>query len=416
MLSTLQRIILENHQLLRERELIARDLAIPQTRQIKVFSGPRRCGKTCLMQIEARKYGIENILYLDFEDERLLDLRSLNNYDLVLDAYHSLFPGSKPVICFDEIQALESWHLFVKRLYEKYPDIYLTGSNANLMSSDIATYLTGRALILKARPFSFSEFLHIKGWKPSQRDLVQKPAFWLGLFNEYRVWGGFPEVILSADKYPILQSIYQLILLKDLAVRHNYSEYALRLIMSKLSENIGKSFSLNSLYLKIKQHYPFSRTNFYDYVQSLEQPYLTQPIFLWRKSFVMRESERKTYFIDNGFIKLLTVTDDYGKLLENCVFLELSRRYDELYYYRTHSKQEVDFLVRDRAELQLIQVSETISNPETYSRETTALFNAMQELDINKSLLITAYEEQIIRRDDMSISVVPVWKWCLEKS
>jgi uncharacterized protein len=417
MLQTLQRIILEKQELLRNRELFQRELHIPQTKQIKILSGPRRCGKTCLMQLNARNYPIEHVLYLDFEDERLVELSNHSNYDIILDSYHSIYPTFEPVIFFDEIQALPNWHLFIKRLYERYPAIWLTGSNANLLSRDIATYLTGRAVVLPVRPLTFKEFIQFKQVAFDSKSLKVNPAKWLNLFNEFRQYGGFPEVVSSTDKATILQGIFQLILYKDLASKLGYSDYALRLIIGKLAENVGKSYSMNSLYHKITQFYPFSRTTCNDYIQSLEQPYLTQTIKLWRKSFVQRESERKTYFIDNGFITLHSVGMDYGKLLENCVALELMKRYEEVYYYRTTKRLEVDFIVFEPSsdKPSLFQVCESLSSSDTYKREVNALFQAIHDHNLNTGVIITSFDEKNITQDDMTISVIPVWKWMLKQ-
>jgi len=416
MLQTLQRIILEKQELILNRILQERTLQIPSTHQIKIFTGPRRCGKTCLMQLEARNYDLRRVLYLDFEDERLVGFQSLGSYDVVLDSYHSLFPDLQPVLFFDEVQALPNWHLFLKRLHEHYPEIHVTGSNANLLSRDIATYLTGRSLSLKARPFSFREFVYSRREEIAETSFKLHPGKWLNLFNEYRVWGGFPEVIFTDSKLTVLQGIYQLILFKDLASKLKLSDYALRLIIGKLVENIGKPYSMNSVYNKIRQFYPLSRPTCNDYINALELPFLTQTITLWRKSFVARESERKTYLIDNGFIKLHSVGEDWGKLLENCVFNELSRRHDQIYYYRTNNRLEVDFLVIDGEQKQLIQVCETISDPDTRAREFAALLTAMQELGLDSAILLTAFEESTIVQDHLRIEVIPAWKWMLSES
>lgn len=417
MIQSLQRILLEKQELISNRVLQRRNQSIPRTNQIRIFTGPRRCGKTCLMQLEARNYDLKRVLYLDFEDERLLELQSLGNHDIILDSYHSLFPDLVPVLFFDEVQALPNWHLFLKRLYEHYPTIFVTGSNANLLSRDISTYLTGRSISLNARPFSFLEFVNSRGEEADGTSLRANPGKWLNLFNEYRIWGGFPEVIFSESKHSVLQGIFQLILFKDLAAKLNLSDYALRLIVGKLVENIGKPYSMNSVYNKIRQFHPCSRPTCNDYINALELPFLTRTIHLWRKSFVARESERKTYLIDNGFIKLHAVGDDFGKLLENCVFNELDRRYEKVHYYRTANRQEIDFLVLENDSALLFQVSETINDQDTYSREVNALSTAMKELGLNHAVMLTAYEEKTITlAEGLRIEVIPAWKWMLQNN
>jgi len=168
----LKRIILENQEIISNINLIPRNYSIPKTEHIKVLTGIRRCGKTYILYEYAKKLNPEHVLFLDFEDERLIGLNALKNYDCIIDAFKTLYPQMEPVLFFDEIQNLKNWHLYLKRLHVKGYKIYVTGSNAHLISREIATYLKGRSLETTIHPFSFSEFLRIKKIKISPKDSI----------------------------------------------------------------------------------------------------------------------------------------------------------------------------------------------------------------------------------------------------
>ncbi len=158
----IKRIILENQEIISNKKIISRSYYIPETDNISVLIGIRRCGKTFTLYEKAQSYGIEELLFLDFEDERLISLNEQVGYDVIIDAYKSLFPNIKPVLFFDEIQNLKNWHFYLKRLHVQGYRIYVSGSNANLISREIATYLKGRSLETTIYPFSFIEFLKLK--------------------------------------------------------------------------------------------------------------------------------------------------------------------------------------------------------------------------------------------------------------
>jgi uncharacterized protein len=191
----LKRIILENQALISDKKLISRNYSIPETDHITVITGIRRCGKTYILYEKAKTFETERILFLDFEDERLIGLNSLSNYDIIIDSYKTLFPNLKPVLFFDEIQNLENWHLYLKRLQVKGYKIYVTGSNAHLISREIATFLKGRSLETTIFPFSFTELIKLKNIELQQKDYIINQPKILNLFNEYLQYGGFPEVI-----------------------------------------------------------------------------------------------------------------------------------------------------------------------------------------------------------------------------
>lgn len=412
----IKRIILENQGFIDKREVLPRDIHIPKTENIKVFTGIRRCGKTSLLYYEAKKLPPEDVLFLDFEDERLVFLNTLDNYNVILDSYRELFPERQPVLFFDEVQGLKNWHLFVKRLYAKGYQIYLTGSNANLLSREIASYLTGRAIEIRVFPFSYKEFLQYKRIDFSQNAmLVNKPGL-LVAFQEYLSFGGFPEAIKAPaiDKMLVIKSIYTLLFYKDLIAKFDKNELLMRLIVSKLMENITKPFSISNLAKKLQPLYKTNRQTVTDYFQLLQIPYITENIYQYRKSFVKRENERKTYFADNGFISLISIAEDSGKLMENLVFNFLNRQFESIYYYKTFNNLEVDFLVTSNNKTRLFQISYDVSDNLTREREVKALFKAMQELDIKTANLITYDEINLVQSGDLKIYLFPFWKLAIQ--
>jgi predicted AAA+ superfamily ATPase len=411
----LERIILENQAHIKNIELIQRDFEILDTEHITVLTGIRRSGKTHILYSIAQKYPHEDILFLDLEDERLLGLNTLSNYDII-DSYHSIFPNKKPVLFFDEIQNLDNWHLYMKRLHVQGYKIYITGSNANLISREIATYLKGRSLETTIFPFSFEEFLLLKNIVFSKSEWVTKNAQLLFYFEEFMQFGGFPEVIkvLPEHKRTVAQNLYNLLFYKDVVNKYDKNDYLLKLIVNKIAENITKEYAISNLARKIIPMYQASIPTIIDYFNILPEPYLTSNIYQYRTSFVVRQSKRKTYLTDNSFIFLNRITTDKSRLFENMVFNFLQRKYKEIYYYKTNNSLEVDFYVNGFDRQILIQVSISIQDLETKEREIKSLTKAMEELNIAQGYIYTYNENEIVEVKAGTIQVIPFWKVSLE--
>jgi predicted AAA+ superfamily ATPase len=412
----LERIILENQAHIKNIELIQRDFEILDTEHITVLTGIRRSGKTHILYSIAQKYPHEDILFLDLEDERLLGLNTLSNYDIIIDSYHSIFPNKKPVLFFDEIQNLDNWHLYMKRLHVQGYKIYITGSNANLISREIATYLKGRSLETTIFPFSFEEFLLLKNIVFSKSEWVTKNAQLLFYFEEFMQFGGFPEVIkvLPEHKRTVAQNLYNLLFYKDVVNKYDKNDYLLKLIVNKIAENITKEYAISNLARKIIPMYQASIPTIIDYFNILPEPYLTSNIYQYRTSFVVRQSKRKTYLTDNSFIFLNRITTDKSRLFENMVFNFLQRKYKEIYYYKTNNSLEVDFYVNGFDRQILIQVSISIQDLETKEREIKSLTKAMEELNIAQGYIYTYNENEIVEVKAGTIQVIPFWKVSLE--
>jgi hypothetical protein len=416
MIEILKRIILENQEIIAGISLITRNYSIPKTDNITVLTGIRRCGKTHTLYEIAKAIDEERVLFLDFEDERLIALNSLSGYDIIIDAYKTLFPQLEPVLFFDEIQNLKNWHLYLKRLHVKGYKIYVTGSNAHLISREIATFLKGRSIETTIYPFSFQEFISLKNIEILPKDhIINQPKI-VNLFDEYLQYGGFPEVIKATvnEKRAVAKNIYNLLFYKDLVAKFDKDDYLLKLVVSKLSENITKEFSVTSLANKIIAVYKTSVPTVTDYFNILPEPFLTSNIYPFRTSFVQRESKRKTYFTDNSFIFLNRIETDKSRLFENLIFNFLQRKHSEIHYYKTNNNKEVDFLINETEQKILIQASYTIENYETRERELISLFKAMAELNIETGIIFTCNQFEEVIKDGKTIKIIPFWHEALK--
>lgn len=412
----LQRIILENQKLISGKNLLSRGYSIPETDNISVLVGIRRCGKTYTLYEIAKKFDPEKILFFDFEDERLLPLNSLSSYDIIIDSYKTLFPDKKPILFFDEIQNLKNWHLYLKRLHAKEYKIYVTGSNAHLISREIATYLKGRSLETTIYPFSFSEFLRMKDVRVEKKDtIINRPSI-IHQFEEYMQYGGFPEVIKAGmdEKRATAKNIYNLLFYKDLVSRFDKDDYLLKLVVNKVVENITNEFSVASLAKRIRSLYKTTIPTVTDYFNILPEPFLSSNIYPYRNSFIRRELKRKTYLADNSFIFLNRITFDKSRLFENLVFNYLQRNHPDIYYYKTKSGKEVDFFVSQPNGSELIQASYSINDMTTREREIKSLAAAMEELKVETGTIYTNNSSEEVQIGSRKIQIIPFWEKMLE--
>jgi predicted AAA+ superfamily ATPase len=413
----LKRIFIENIRMIGDKDITERSIRIPETDHISILSGIRRCGKTFRLYQECRKYKQEDILFLDFEDERLIQINQLNNYDIILDSYRRLHPERKPVLFFDEIQTLNNWHLFLKRLYSKGYKIYVTGSNANLLSKEIATYLAGCSLETHVYPFSFREYLDLKDIKFSRDDFYGSVPVILNTFDDYMLYGGFPQVINAGtrDKKMVIRTIHEILLYKDLVSKYEKNDYLFQLIISKLVENVGKAFSISRLADKIIPIYKTSKPTVTDYVNLLSMPFIVHNLYQFKRSFVQREMERKIYFQDNSFITSNTIDTDKSRLLENLLFNHLNRLYEEIFYYKTKNNLEVDFLIKNQGNFMAIQVCYSLNDYETRNREIRALKKCSEELGLKHATILTYNEQGSEKINGLRIDIRPVWKYLLKE-
>lgn len=431
MIETIKSIILD-FQEVRLETGVPRRIRIETVRgKAAVCIGVRRSGKsTYLFQIIQRlkDSGVprENILYLNFFDDRLHNLRQ-NNLGLITEAYYSLYPEKKnaeTVYCFfDEIQAVPGWEPFVDRLMRTEKcEVYLTGSSAQMLSKEIATQMRGRALSWEMFPFSFREFLDWKGIDSASTLSTKKRLVVQKAFEEYWDTGGFPEVAgLSRDlQIKIHQEYFHAILFRDLVERHDVSHpKAVTDLAHWLADNTASMYSVNSLtrYLKSLGH-KAPKSVVSNYLEWFEDAYFLFTVRIFDASLARSNTNpKKVYCVDHALVTSVSsgILVNSGHLLENLVFTALRRLHPKIYYYKTKTGREVDFIVPLRKRVRmLIQVCESLAEPQTRKRETAALAEAMTELNLKSGTIVTRGEDEQIDAGGGAINVVPIWRFLLD--
>lgn len=398
----------------RKRGLIERDLDLSsflKTSLVVVITGVRRCGKSSLMYLIKEKLALSepDYCYVNFDDERLiLDSGIL---DQIYLAHIEVFK-KEPVFFFDEIQNVPNWEKFVNRLYEKGLKVFVTGSNANLLSSEIASSLTGRNKTIRLFPFSFAEYLRLRQITPELGQISSTVTSLIrGEFIDYMKWGGFPLVIREND-LELINQYFQDILYRDIIARYRISQVSeLKQIAIYLASNSGKLFSFSTL----QQISGVKSTNsIKSYLDYFEQSYL----FFYLKKFdysVKKQimNSRKVYSVDPALSNRLGFhfSDDKGRLLETVVFLQLLRYKKDVFYYS--GKKECDFVVQEGLVLtQAIQVVYDL-NDTNYKRELEGLQEAMATYSIGRGMLIVGENRVKNELIPETIDVIPAWKWLL---
>lgn len=418
----LEEIIIEQKQQLSEIEPgISRTVFVELERYIDlphvvVISGMRRTGKSTLLAQIIQKHYHGNVFYFNFEDERLLDF-DYHDFNLLFELFVQLY-GQGKVFCFDEIQRVEKWDRFVRRMQDRGYKFYITGSNASLLSKELGSALTGRNVIIELYPFSFAEFLLWEGVAYSQDDFKQavKRGELKYLFQRYLQYGGMPEYLKFKEKQ-LLKNVYDDILYRDIIARYQIQAVkALRelglYLMSNITTQIGSSKLKNMLSLG-------SVNTVKNYCEYLENSYII--FFLSRYSPSVKQqtlSHKKVYCIDNGLSEAVAFefSKNKGHYLENCVFMQLKRQNEDFYFYITKDNLEVDFVIREGLTIKtMIQVAWHIDDEKTYERELRALVTAMQEQNCQNGMILTYDDSRQIERDSLKISVMPVYQWILTK-
>ncbi|MCQ2297193.1 MAG: ATP-binding protein [Bacteroidales bacterium] len=381
-----------------------------QNPQIKLITGPRRAGKSifALMMLRGHSFA-----YLNFDDPKLL---SLWNEDLVMSALDSVYP-SYQYLLLDEVQNLEGWDLWVAKLYRRGVNLIITGSNAKMLSSEMATVLTGRYVEIEMLPFGLSETLSYSGISAQDIQPEQEAKARI-IYEEYLRLGGYPETLQARQMTGnYLQTLFTSIITKDVAQRHRIRKVTeLFNLANYLLSNFCNPFTTLSLSEDLGMNSENTVKKFCGY---LHEPYLFYYLPRYNNKLkVMLKAPRKVYVVDNGFVlgAGFNLSENLGRLLENDVFLELRRRgYDEeksLFYYRSRNDKEVDFVTRKGTHVeQLIQVSYDISNERTLKRELSALVECAEELHCDNLLLITFDKEDTIVYKGNTIQVRAFNKW-----
>lgn len=378
---------------------------------IQIVSGIRRCGKSTLVQ-HIRENNPEKNYSINFDDNRLVGLTS-DDFEKLNEAFHELYEPEKTYY-FDEIQLVEGWERFVSRLYNEGNKIYITGSNATMLSKELGTHLTGRNVRTELFPFSFNEYLIFKGIQRKKNDFYspEKSTQLKKAFRNYLLNGGFPEFLQTS--HPLyLKNLYENIIYKDVIARYNIrSVRTIIELIHFLISNISKETSYNAL----KKVFGLSNAiSVKEYISYFENAYLIFSInkfdFSLKKQLA---NPKKIYAIDTGLANSVSFqfSDNFGRQLENAVFLQLKRLGFEIYYHK--NKQECDFIIRENGKIiNAIQVSHSVDNESVRNREISGLQEALLQYDLHNGLIITEDEEEIIRINELTIHVIPVWKWLL---
>ena len=387
---------------------------------IKVILGPRRAGKSvfALMLLKDQSFA-----YFNFDDESLPGEEKIDLDELMTEL--KLAYGDTKYILFDEIQNLPNWELFVNRLHRAGYNLVLTGSNASLLSKELATHLTGRHIPIEILPFNFSEILKAKQYEVTldKLSLPDEKAKLLEYMTQYMTSGGYPEVVTKGvDPRGYLDVLFDAVLFKDVVKRHKvrFSEQIASLgsyLINNVSGQYGAKKLANILGFK-------SQVTLEKYLGYLTEAYLIFPLIRHSTKAGMRlRSAKKTYVVDNGFVtaKAVQHSPNTGKLMENLVFTELVKKGNqpgrELFYYKTRNDREIDFVLKKGYQvMELIQVCYDITDADVEQREVKALVEAGKELNVSKLTVLTWNEKRTVEKDDITIQFRPLWAWLLEKT
>lgn len=389
----------------------------------RVFVGVRRAGKSFMLyqkmqQLLTEGHVWDEMLYMNFEDDRLA-MFDVTDFDRILEAHAEMY-GKRPMLFLDEAQNIVGWEKFARRLADTKYSVWITGSNAKMLSSDVMTTLGGRYLATEVYPYSFREFLDVKGVPHDAISLLatESRAAVLRLWNEYLAWGGLPESVDYPVKRNYLSSTFQKIYLGDIASRNKIANPSImRLLLKKLAENVCQPVSYNRLaHVLSSVSGKVSMPTVSKYIEYSEAAWLVLRLRNVSAPFAEKETACKYYFVDNGVLDLFLINGD-TMLLENAVALALFRKYghdadnERVFFY--NDKVEVDFYVPE--EELAIQVSYSMTqSDDTFEREVSALGKLPNVKPCKRRLVLTNSESGELQDEYGTIEIMPVWKWLLE--
>lgn len=374
---------------------------------IKLITGPRRVGKSTQALLMLRN---KNFAYLNFDNNSLLEAW---NPELVMRMLDEVYPDYEYIL-LDEVQNLESWDLWVSQLYRMGKNLVITGSNAKMLSSEMATVLTGKYVQIEMLPFSLEEFFDWNKLDLHSPKSEQRTDFIL-LIDDYLKHGGYPEVVaLRQLSRSYLDTLFDSIIWKDVAKRHKVRNITdLNNLAMYLVSNFCNPISANDLANELGLSSVNTTKKYMDY---LHEPYLFYYLSRYNNKLkLMQKAPRKVYLVDNGFItsKSFSLSENLGRLLENQVFIELLRRgYDvekTMFYYRSRNDKEVDFVLCKANKVEtLVQVCYDMSSPKTEKREVESIVECAEELNCNNLIIVTYNDKRVIEKKDYKINVVPI--------
>lgn len=416
----LKQIIIDQKEMYLDNPLISRDYDLEENVNY-CFVGIRRTGKSYMMYQQIHNLmndGISSsqIVYVNFEDERLLEI-GVDDLNTILEIGIE-FSGSKgkPYLFLDEIQNVDGWEKFVRRVADMKYRINITGSNSKMLSKEIASTLGGRFMIVNVFPYSFKEYLsanHIENIMVDQIG-TKKRADIVSQYEQYVTYGAFPELVDIKNKRVFLNNIYQTVYLRDIITRNKITnDFAVRLILKKIAESVTKALSFNRLTNIVKSAgISIGKQTVINYVGHMLDSYLIFSLQNYAAKLVEKETSPKYYFMDTGLLGLMLL-DCKTAQLENLVAVELIRRYGFENVYFFENNIEVDFYIP--SENLAIQVSmQVLDDVDTLERETRAFVKLNDFIPNTKCLLITNSEETTLKCDDIEIDMIPAWKWLFD--
>jgi predicted AAA+ superfamily ATPase len=415
----LKQVIIDNQIEISDYQVIERNFNYEEFGNY-VFTGIRRAGKSFMLyqriqQLLKSGTGWNEMLYINFEDERLTGMK-LEDLNLLLEVHLEMY-NKKPMFFLDEIQNIDGWEKFARRLADSKHRVYITGSNAKMLSSEIQSTLGGRYIAVHVFPYNFTEFLNANNVKFDNKTLLSTKgrAEVAKKFNNYFYFGGFPEGATLTAKRNYLTSVYQKIFLGDIVARHSVENtFALKLMFKKLAESVKTPISHSRLANIVSSAGSKIGTNtVIKYLDYAKDAWLISPIQNIASKLVEKETNPKYYFTDNGMLNLFLL-DGNTALLENLVAITLMRKFgreDAVFFYS--QSIEVDFYIPETKTA--IQVCYNLDNADgTFDREVGALAKISKVLACEELLIITYEEEKTVEVNNKTIKVVPVWKWLLE--
>lgn len=416
---SLKQIMIDQKEIYLNNPLIPRHYSL-EANVNYCFVGIRRTGKSYMMyqqikQLEENGIPSSQIIYVNFEDERLLEMTSAD-LNLILEIGLEISGTDvKPYLFLDEIQNISGWEKFVRRIADMKYRINITGSNSKMLSSEIASTLGGRFVIMNIYPYSFSEYLIANHMRKNYLDAIstKDKADVQSQYNQYVTYGAFPELTEINNKRAFLNIIYQTVYLGDIITRNKITnDFAVRLILKKIAESITKPLSFSRLTNILKSTgTAIGKQTVINYVGYMTDSYLLFTLQNYAAKLVEKETSPKYYFMDTGLLGLMLL-DCKSAQLKNLVAIELIRRYGVENVYFFENNIEIDFYIP--SENLAIQVSmQVLDNIDTRERETRAFVKLNNFIPDSKCILITNSEETILDCEGIRIEVTPIWKWLL---
>lgn len=408
-------LISEYQQFVSKIDFLHRDLGLMDG-QNYVFVGLRHAGKSYMMyqriaELIAQGCSKEEILFFNFEDDRI-DSLDITDLELIKICYEEMF-DHRPIFFLDEVQLVSGWEKFARRLADQKYQVYITGSNAKMLSSEIATTLGGRYLIQEVFPYSFSEYLNAHQIDVKQKNAeIKNRKQIVKLAEVYFSNGGLPETAKMQNIRPWMSSLYNKLFFGDLVARHSIrNDYSLKVLVRKLAESVKQPLSFSRMASIVSSSgKKLSTDAAIDYVQYMIDAWMLLPFENFFGKLQDKEMNKKYYFIDNGLLSLFLIDPDTS-LLENMVAVSLRRRYGSECYFFNTPKAEVDFFVPD--EKLAVQVSYSIADPDTRKREVCGLLSLATYQEVNRLIIVTKDEEMSVEEEGKHIDVLPLWKWLL---